>query len=140
MATISTLGLTVGNWKLSRSPPSAASTAMTTESTVTTKGLALRRWAAAAGVMARLSTSSVPTICAASVTVMARTKRKTMPSRPVGTPLARATSGSIEAKSRGRRMAVRTMATTTAMTPRRRIWPELMPKMLPKRMFSASLA
>ena len=41
MATISTLGLTVGNWKLSRSPPSAASTAMTTESTVTTNGLAL---------------------------------------------------------------------------------------------------
>ena len=52
---------------------------MTTESTVTTNGLALRRCAAAAGVMARLSTSSVPTICAASVTVMASTKRKTIP-------------------------------------------------------------
>ncbi len=37
-------------------------------------------------------------------------------------------------------MTVRTMATKTAMTPRRKIWPELMPKMLPKRMFRASLA
>ena len=83
MATISTLGLTVGNWKLNSSPPSAATTAMTTESMVTPNGLALRRWAAAAGVMARLSTSSVPTICAASVTVTASTKRKTMPSTPV---------------------------------------------------------
>ena len=70
---MSTLGLTVGNWKLSSRPPSAATTAMAMESRVTTKGLALRRWAAAAGVMARLRTRRVPTTCAASVTVTAST-------------------------------------------------------------------
>ncbi len=37
-------------------------------------------------------------------------------------------------------MAARTTATAIAMRPSRRIWFELMPKMLPKRMFSASLA
>jgi hypothetical protein len=113
---------------------------MAMESAVTTKGLGLRRWAAAAGVMARLSTSRVPTICAASVTVTASTKRKMMPSSPVRTPRARATSASTEAKSSGRQMTVRTTATAIAMRPSRRIWLELMPKMLPKRMFSASLA
>jgi CheB methylesterase len=46
----------------------------------------IRRWAAAAGVMARLSTSRVPTTWAAPVTVRASTSRNISPSRPTGTP------------------------------------------------------
>ena len=50
--------------------------------TVTVSGLADKRCAAAAGVIARLSTSRVPTTCAASVTVNASTSRNTMPEQP----------------------------------------------------------
>ena len=40
MATMSTLGLTEGNWKLRSSPPSAETTAKTTERSDTAVGLA----------------------------------------------------------------------------------------------------
>jgi len=80
-------------------PPSAATTAKTTDSAVTTSGLADRRWAAAAGVMARLSTSGVPTTWAAPVTVRASSSRNNSPRRPTGTPRASATSGSVDANS-----------------------------------------
>ena len=102
MATIKTLGLTVSNSKLKRRPPSADVTAMSTEHNVTVEGLDERRCAAAAGVMARLSTNKVPTSWAASVTVTARTNKKSSPSSPVRTPRAWATSGSTDEKSRGR--------------------------------------
>ena len=73
IALMKKLALMLSNCSPSNSPPSAATSANSTDSTATRAGFAVSRRAAAAGVIARLSTSSVPTICAASVTVTART-------------------------------------------------------------------
>ena len=88
--------------RLARIPPSAATSAKTTDSAVTASGFGDHRCAAAAGVIARLSTSSVPTTWAASVTVNASTSRNTRPSSRTGTPRAVATSASTDANSNGR--------------------------------------
>ena len=64
--------------------------------------LAVLFGAAAAGAIARLRTSSVPTTCAAPVTVNARTTRKAIERTRSGTPRAAATSVSTEAKNNGR--------------------------------------
>jgi hypothetical protein len=68
-----TLALMLEWTRLSSRPPSAAIRANAIEIAMTTGVRALNRLAAAAGVIARLRTSSVPTICAASVTVRAST-------------------------------------------------------------------
>ena len=127
-------------WKLASSPPSAATTANTIESPATTSGLADRRCAAAAGVMARLSTSRVPTTWAAPVTVRASTTRNSSPRPRTGTPRASAASGSTEANSNGRYQMPMTATTIRPMTSRTISWSPETPKMLPNRMFVAAVA
>ena len=97
-----TLGFTVVLARLARMPPTAATNANSTDNPVTVSGFDDSRCAAAPGAIVRLSTSSVPTTCAAWVTVNASTIRNTMPSRRTGTPRAAATSGSTDANSSGR--------------------------------------
>lgn len=59
-------------------------------------------WAVAAGEIRRANTKSTPTIRIAWATVMAKRSIKIIDKRRTGTPLVRATSGSMEEKSNGR--------------------------------------
>src|SRR5208337_1205464 len=102
MLVMNMLALTSLAPKLASSPPSVAIRAKTTDRAATAKGRADNRWAAAARVMARLSTSRVPTTWAAPVTVRASTSRNTGTRRRTGTPRASTASGSTEANSKGR--------------------------------------
>ena len=135
-----TLALMLLAPKLASRPPSAAATAKMTDSAATTSGLADKRWAAAAGVMARLSTSRVPTTWAAPVTVRASTTRNISPRRRTGTPRASAASGSMEANSSGRYQMAMTATTTTPIATRMSSWAPETPKMLPNKMLVAAVA
>src|SRR3954447_8366137 len=86
----------------SRIPPTADTSANTTASTVARNGFAVIRHAAAAGVIISASTSSAPTVCTPSAVATPTSTANTGDSSPVGTPRARATSGSTDANSSGR--------------------------------------
>ncbi len=128
------------SWKLTNSPPSAAMTANRMDRPPITSGLAESRCAAAPGVMARLSTSRVPTTWAAPVTVRASTSRNIRPRRRTGTPRASAVSGSMEANSRGRYQMLITATTASPIVTRMSSWLPETPKMLPNKMLVASVA
>ncbi len=140
MLVMNTLAFTLLISKLTSSPPSAAMTAKRMDRPPMTRGLADNRWAAAPGVMARLSTSRVPTTWAAPVTVRASTSRNIRPRPRTGTPRASAVSGSIEANSSGRYQVPITTTTTSPITTRTSSWLPETPKMFPNRMLVASVA
>ena len=70
--------------------------------------------AAAAGVISSASTSSEPTTCTDSATAIPRITMNTRDRKRIGTPLARATSGSREAKLSGRHTITSREIITTA--------------------------
>ena len=98
-------------------PPSAEISAKTTDSTTTRAGDAVRRTAAAAGVMTSDITSSAPMICTHCATAAPSRTANTTDRVRVGSPSDSATTGSVLAKSSGRQMiamTARTMAVVTA--------------------------
>ncbi len=99
---IETLVLILPLARLTNNPPMLANRAKAIDIRVNIRGFEDLLRAAAAGVIARLKTSSVPTIWAASVTANAKTSKKSNPISLRGTPLASATSGSTEANNNGR--------------------------------------
>src|SRR5690242_21949588 len=83
-------------------PPTADTSANTTEVTIAAAGDETTRAAAAAGVINKDITSSAPTICTAWAATTPTRAANTMPSAWTGTPRAAATSGSTVANSSGR--------------------------------------
>src|SRR5439155_6860901 len=86
----------------SRMPPSVAPNAMATLRPSASMGRAVRRVAAAAGVITSVSTSNTPTTWMATAVVRARRSRRRTEMRRRGTPRASAPSGSTLANRRGR--------------------------------------
>ena len=95
-------------------PPTMEASAKSTESSSVRSGEAVTCIAAAAGVISRASTSSEPTTCTDSATAIPSTTMKTSERKRIGTPFARATSGSREAKLRGLHTIISRAIMTTA--------------------------
>jgi hypothetical protein len=83
-------------------PPTAETSAKTTDATIVTAGETKTRAAAAAGVINNDITNSAPTICTPCAATTPTSAANTMPSPRTGTPRAAATSGSTVANSSGR--------------------------------------
>jgi hypothetical protein len=123
-----------------RMPPSVATRAIPTDRHRAMAGLAVRRMAAAAGVITRVSTSSTPTTWIASAVVTATSNDRATESILRGTPRASATSGSTLANSRGRPTTASAPRTTTATAASTHSCRSLTPTMLPNRRFVAWVA
>jgi hypothetical protein len=86
----------------SRMPPTAETSANTTDAAMVAAGEMNTRAAAAAGVINSDITNSAPTICTPYAAATPTSAANTMPSARTGTPRAAATSGSTVANSIGR--------------------------------------
>ena len=103
-------------------PPTAETTAKRMDHTTSMVGRTVILLAAAVGVMSRESTSRAPTSWTAMAVVRPSSTMKRMDRVRIGTPRARATSGSTEAKNNGRQMNARTAVTSAATAARVVIW------------------
>src|SRR5207248_632321 len=91
-----------------RMPPSAEANETPTLIAIAATGRAVRRVAAAAGVMTSVRTSSTPTTCTASAVVSATSRSSITDSKRSDTPRASAASGSTLANTSGQNVAART--------------------------------
>ena len=76
-------------------------------------------------------------ISAVAATAIPSSSRKATPRRPVGTPPARATGASSDAKNSGRPTIANTASTATATQSSVTTWPWVMPRKVPKRSASS---
>ncbi len=108
--------------RLARMPPVVEVSARATEAARARTGRVVSRWAAAAGVTMRVSTSSTPvTWMVAATAAASRTMNSTAGAR-TGTPRAAAASGSTEANHSGRPAAASTTSTAPATIARCCSW------------------
>ena len=96
-------------------------------------GRAVRRVAAAAGLMTRVRTRSTPTTCTASAVVSATSRRSITDRSRSDTPRASAASGSTLANNSGQNVRARTASANTATAARTQTCRSFTPTMLPNK-------
>ncbi len=114
--------------------------AIATESAIPKAGRDVSCCAVAAGVTSSANTRSAPVIWLVSATDSPSTSRNAVPSNPTGTPAARATSASTDAKNNGRAAATTKTTAADATTSNTTTWPVVMPRKVPKRSESRPLS
>ena len=140
-AVTNTLGLMLLAPKLASSPPSAAATAKTTDSAVTTSGLGGQALGGGGrGDREAEHEQRADHLGGAGHGQGEHDQEHRARGARTGTPRASATSGSTDANSSGRYPMAMTTTTTTPIATSMSSWSLLTPKMLPNKMLVAAVA